>query len=245
MPSRLRLARTLRRWHARIGFAALLFFLLMAVTGVALNHGAALGLDSHYVHAGWVARWYGIRQEQPEQAYRTARHLLVAANGRWLLDGSPKGEKMPHPLGLVEIGDLLVVGGERSLHVYRSDGARVDQLDGHALPGVPLKAIGAGDGELVVQTAAGPFSSTDVLSWRPGEPKVVAWSAPTPLAASDREAYARHLMPGIPLQRLLLDLHSGRFFGSFGPFLFDLVAIVLTILALSGAWMFLAPRLRR
>ena len=245
MPFKLRLGRTLRRWHARIGFAALLFFLLMAATGVALNHGAALGLDSRYVHAEWVARWYGIRQEQPQQVYRTASHLLVAANGRWLLDGSPTGEKMPQPLGLVEIGDLLVVGGERSLYVYRGDGALVDRLDGFALPGVPLKAIGAGDGELVVQTAAGRFSSTDVLSWRPGEPKVVAWSTPTPLAASDREAYARDLMPGIPVLRILLDLHSGRFLGSFGPVLFDVVAVVLTILALSGAWMFLAPRLRR
>src|ERR1044071_4712825 len=97
MPFKLRLARTLRRWHARIGFAALIFFVLIAVTGVALNHGAALGLDSRYVHAEWVARWYGIRQEQPQQAYRTESHLLVAANGRWLLDGSPTGEKMPRP----------------------------------------------------------------------------------------------------------------------------------------------------
>lgn len=245
MPLKLRLARTLRRWHARIGFAALLFFLLMAVTGVALNHGAALGLDLRYVHAEWIARWYGIRQEQPQQAYRTASHLLVAANGRWLLDGLPRGEKMPHPLGLVEIGDLLVVGGESSLHVYRADGALVDRLDGYALPGVPLKAIGTGEGELVVQTPDGPFSSADVLSWRPGEPKVVAWSTPTPLATSDRDAYAQRLTPGIPLQQILLDLHSGRFFGRFGPLLFDLVAIFLTVLALSGAWLFLAPRLRR
>jgi PepSY-associated transmembrane protein len=245
MPFKLRLARTLRRWHARIGFAALIFFVLIAATGVALNHGAALGLDSRYVHAEWIARWYGIRQEQPRQAYRTASHLLVAANGRWLLDGSPTGEKMPHPLGLVEIGELLVVGGESSLHVYRADGALVDRLDGYALPGVPLKAIGAGDGELVVQTAGGPFSSADVLSWRPGAPKVVAWSMPTPLAASDREAYARRLAPGIPLQRILLDLHSGRFLGSLGPLFFDLVAIFLALLALTGAWMFLAPRLRR
>ena len=103
---------------------------------------------------------------------------------------------MPHPLGLVEIGDLIVVGGESSLHVYRADGALVDRLDGYALPGVPLKAIGAGEGELVVQTTAGPFSSADVLSWRPGSAEIVAWSTPTPLAASDREAYAQRLAPG-------------------------------------------------
>src|SRR5262245_33011037 len=245
MPFKLRLARTLRRWHARIGFAALVFFVLIAVTGVALNHSGALGLDSRRVHSEWLARWYGILQEQPQQAYRTASHLLVAANGRWLLDGSPTGEKMPHPLGLVEIGDLLVVGGESSLHVYRADGLLVDRLDGYALPGVPLKAIGAGEGELVVQTPAGEFSSADVLSWRPGAPKAVAWSMPTPLAASDREAYARRLAPGISLQRILLDLHSGRFLGTLGPLLYDIVAIFLTILALSGAWMLLAPRLRR
>jgi uncharacterized iron-regulated membrane protein len=245
MPFRLRLARTLRRWHARIGFAALIFFVLIAVTGVALNHGAALGLDSRHVHSEWLARWYGIGQEQPHQAYRTASHLLVAANGRWLLDGSTVGEKMPHPLGLVEVGDLIVVGGESSLHVYRADGALVDRLDDYALPRVPLKAIGAGEGELVVQTAAGPFTSADVLSWRPGAPNAVAWSTPTPLAASDRQAYSRRLAPGISLERILLDLHSGRFLGRLGPLFFDLVAIFLTILALSGAWMFLAPRLRR
>jgi hypothetical protein len=245
MPFRLRLIRTLRRWHARIGFAALIFFVLIAVTGVALNHGTALGLDSRQVHSKWLARWYGVRQEQPRQAYRTASHLLVAANGRWLLDGSAVGEKMPHPLGLVEIGDLIVVGGESSLHIYRADRALVDRIDGYALPRVPLKAIGAGEGELVVQTAAGPFSSADVLSWRPGAPKVVAWSTPTPLAAADREAYAQRLAPGISLQRVLLDLHSGRFLGSLGPVLFDLAAIILGLLALSGAWMFLTPRLRR
>jgi len=245
MPFRLRLVRTLRRWHARIGFAALVFFMLIAVTGVALNHGAALGLDSRQVHSKWLARWYGVRHDQPRQAYRTASHLLVAANGRWLLDGSAVAEKMPYPLGLVEIGDMIVVGGERSLHVYRADGALVDRLDSSALPRVPLKAIGAGEGELVVQTAVGPFTSADVLSWRAGAPKVVSWSTPTPLPEADREAYAQRLAPGISLQRMLLDLHSGRFLGRLGPLFFDLVALFLTILALSGAWMFLAPRLRR
>ena len=172
MPFRLRLARTLRRWHARIGFAALIFFVLIAVTGVALNHGAALGLDSRQVHSEWLARWCGIRPEQPDQAYRTASHLLVAANGRWLLDGSAVGEKMPRPLGLVELGELIVVGGESSLHVYRSDGALVDRLDDYALPRVPLKAIGAGEGEIVVQTAAGPFTSADVQSAQIGRAHV-------------------------------------------------------------------------
>src|SRR3954454_5396372 len=174
MPFRLRLVRTLRRWHARIGFAALVFFMLIAVTGVALNHGAALGLDSRQVHSKWLARWYGVRHDQPRQGYRTASHLLVAANGRWLLDGSAVAEKMPYPLGLVEIGDMIVVGGESSLHVYRADGALVDRLARSALRRVPLKAMGAGYGELFVATPAGRWASTDVRSGRAGAPKVMS-----------------------------------------------------------------------
>lgn len=245
MPLKLRLTRFLRRWHARIGFAALLFFVLMAVTGVALNHGGALGFNSRHLHAAWLARWYGLQYDEPRQAYRTAHHLLVGANGRWLLDARALGEKLPPPVGLVEIGDLMVVAGEKSLYLYRADGALVDRLDASALPGVPLGAIGAGDGEVVVQTPGGPFTSADVLLWRSGMPKSVAWSTPTPLAAADRDAYAQRLVPGVSVQTVLLDLHSGRFLGSLGPVLFDLAAIILSLLALSGAWMFLAPRLRR
>ncbi|HKB63766.1 MAG TPA: hypothetical protein VKD03_12915, partial [Burkholderiales bacterium] len=84
---RLFLLRLLRRWHARVGFSAMLFFLILAVTGLILNHGAGLGLDGRYVHAGWLARWYGIQSEPPREAFRSGHHVLVAANGRWLLDG--------------------------------------------------------------------------------------------------------------------------------------------------------------
>src|SRR5260221_13933957 len=62
---RLFLLRLLRRWHARIGFSAMLFFLILAVTGLILNHGEGLGLDGRYVHAGWLARWYGIQSNLP------------------------------------------------------------------------------------------------------------------------------------------------------------------------------------
>src|SRR2546430_9805712 len=105
MSPRLLLLRLLRRWHARIGFSALLFFLILAVTGLALNHGQSLGLDGRFVHAEWLARWYGIKSEPPNKRFRSGHHVLTAANGRWLLDGKISGEKLPQPIGLVELAD--------------------------------------------------------------------------------------------------------------------------------------------
>ena len=141
MSPRLLLLRLLRRWHARIGFAAMLFFLILAVTGLALNHGQGLGLDGRFVHAGWLARWYGIKSEPPRHAFRSSHHVLIAANGRWLLDGKTSGQTLPQPLGLIELADTFVVASEAALYVFREDGELIEKLERGVLPGVPVHAI--------------------------------------------------------------------------------------------------------
>ena len=39
---------------------------------------------------------------------------------------------------------------------------------------------------------------------------------------------------GLTVERVLLDLHSGRILGKVGPLLMDLVAVFLIVLSLSG-----------
>jgi len=235
----------LRRWHARIGFVAVIFFLLLSVTGLVLNHTHDLALDAKYVHAAWLARWYGLAPEPPREAFRSGHHDLVAANGRWLLDGRASGEKYPQPVGLVELPDMVVVASSTALYIYRKDGALVERLERSALPGTPVQAIGAGAQQLVLRTASGTFESTDTLSWRPAPRDAIAWSAPAELSAAERERYAALLEPGVSVQQLLLDLHSGRFAGRYGPLAVDILAVLLAVLSLSGAWLFLKPRHRR
>lgn len=245
MSPKLLLLLFLRRWHARIGFTAVVFFILLAVTGVVLNHATDLGLDKRYVHAAWLARWYGLAPESPRHAFRSGRHDLVAANGRWLLDGRISGETFPQPVGLVELPGMVVVASSTSLYIYGKDGALVDRLERSALPGVPVQAVGSGAQQLVLRTAAGTFETSDALSWRAAPHDAVAWSAPAELSAAERERYAEMLEPGISVQQLLLDLHSGRFAGRYGPLAVDILAVFLAVLSLSGAWLFLKPRHRR
>jgi hypothetical protein len=245
MSPRVLLLLFLRRWHARMGLLAVVFFLFLAATGVVLNHAADLGLDARYVHAAWIARWYGIVPEPPRQAFRSGRHHLIAANGRWALDGRIWGEKLPQPIGLVELPDMVVVASSASLYLYAKDGALIERLETNALPAVPLQAIGAGASRLVLRTASGNFESSDALSWERAPRDAVAWSAPAELQLAERERYTRLLAPGISVQQLLLDLHSGRFAGRYGPLAVDLLAVLLGILSLSGAWLFLKRKHRR
>lgn len=245
MQRRLFLLRLLRRWHARVGFTAMLFFLILAVTGLVLNHGRDLRLDGQYLYLSWLSRWYGIKTEPPHQAFRSGHHELIAANGRWLFDGRIFGEKLPRPIGLIEIPDLVVIASDAALYVYRDDGELVDRLGPDALPGVPIQAIGSSARKLIVGTASGTFASADVLSWQPVPRQRVVWSVPSGLTVAERRAYEETLAPGVAVQQLLLDLHSGRFAGHYGPLIVDLLAVMLLVLSVTGAWLFLVPRHRR
>jgi hypothetical protein len=245
MSPRVLLLLFLRRWHARIGLAAVVLLLFLAVTGVVLNHATDLGLDARYVHAAWLARWYGIAAESPRRAFRSGGHHLIAANGRWVLDGRVSDEKLPQPVGLVELPDMIVVASSASLYLYGKDGVLIDRLERNALPAVPVQAIGAGARQLVLRTASGTFETSDALSWQPAPREAIAWSSPVDLSIAERERYAEMLEPGISVQQLLLDLHSGRFAGRYGPLAVDLLAVLLGVLSLSGAWLFLKRKRRR
>ncbi len=245
MSHKLVMLRYLLRGHARIGFAAALFFLILAATGVALNHGHDFRLDGRYLHVFWLARWYGLRVEPPQHAFRSGRHELVAANGRWLLDGRVSGENLPHPIGVAETPDLFVVASAAALYVYRRDGELVEKMERLALPGLPLRAVGASGGEFFLRTESGTFASTDAVSWQRAANHAISWSRPMQLTQADSRRLRDILIPGITVQQVLLDLHSGRFLGTYGEWFVDLMAAMLAALSLIGGWLFLMPRHRR
>ena len=57
-------------WHRYAGIIAALFTLLLAITGIALNHTQRLQLDQIFVQADWMLDWYDIDLPAAETAYR-------------------------------------------------------------------------------------------------------------------------------------------------------------------------------
>ncbi len=54
-------------WHRRIGLVALTLVIVLAITGIALNHSETFKLDETYVNTSWLLNWYGIEPEdEPE-----------------------------------------------------------------------------------------------------------------------------------------------------------------------------------
>lgn len=234
-----RVVRFVRHWHARIGVLAATLFLILAMTGVMLNHTDALQLAKRPVSASWLMAWYGLEGERPAQGFLLGQGYLVPLQDAWLMDGHRVPAGQGAVVGAVEAGGVRYVATAQTLSMLMPDGTLVDTLHGEALPAAPLLGVGVAGQAVMIRTSHGNFLTQDGLAWERTPLKPTVWSTPQPLPASMRAEAAAALAPSLPMERVVLDLHSGRLFGKFGPWLMDMAALVMLMLSISGAWIYL------
>jgi hypothetical protein len=128
-----------------------------------------------------------------------------------------------------------------SLHLLTENGQLLEsfsQLDG--LP-VNTRAISAADNSLYLITDSAVLEfNPDSLALQPAEidsASLNALTAQLPVPES-LEQQLENTGPSISLETVILDLHSGRFFGQFGVLVMDIVGLLICILSITGlfAW---------
>lgn len=241
---------TVLRWHRRLGLAALLFVLVLAVTGVLLNHTDRLGFDRARVSGAWLLDWYGLDMPEELAGFRLEGKWAVWADGQLYFQDAPS-IAITRPVGAVRAGDtVFIAGGGQALLLTRT-GALVERIGEAALPG-PVDRVGrAASGAVVIEVAGRHYvADGDFVSWHEergheergheerrheGDAGAVRWSraeAPPPeIEAAFAELYRGD---GLPVARVLLDVHSGHFWGAAGPYVMDGAAVLLILVSLSG-----------
>jgi len=79
---RRRLVGYLWHWHRRVGVVVAIFAVLLAVTGIVLNHTAQLGLDRSFVPWPWLMKVYGDDSSDLPAFQLGDRWLTRASNDR-------------------------------------------------------------------------------------------------------------------------------------------------------------------
>ena len=228
-----------RRGHRWLGKTLMVFIVFLALTGIVLNHGDGLGLDQRYVSWSWVLDAYGLDVPEPAASFAAGEQRVTLVGERLFLDGAEIDEPLQALSGAVAVGPVLAIAGESRVLVLLTTGELVEAMDLDAvLPG-PIERVG-GTGERVVLASDGVLyrSDADVAffeAWGGGDDDSIKWSQATApgeeeLALIDTAYRGR----GVTVERLLLDLHSGRLFGLLGKVFLDLIAIILIVLSLSG-----------
>lgn len=231
----------LRRWHRRIGLAAALLVLLVAITGVLINHSDSLRLGERRLHAPWLQRLYGLRPPTLVAAHRLHERWLIQWDRQIFVDGRASAARdVEQMLGAFATGEAWVVADRTQLWLLTPDGKLIDRV---AFP-TDFVAVdaGASSGAVVLRSADGRIIQTDpaLTGFGPARPDGVRWAENRPPPADVVAAHAGQVPgAGLSVERLLLDVHSGRWMGRAGTLLIDLSAVAMLFLAVSGtlgAW---------
>ena len=237
----LRTRRSLRSvyvWHRWLGVISALIVLMLAATGLLLNHSHELQLDSRYISNAATLNWYGVRATPPREGFLVGGHWISTTGDRLFLDAKPVVEAHGSLLTAASCDGLIMAIFPESVLLLTSAGGIVETLHGEALPGVIAAAV-FDDGSPVIETDGGRFrSNCQLLEWMPFAGSMPARTSPQPIPAdvASRVAQAAAAMT-ISREKLLVDLHSGRLFGRYGPLAMDAAAIGFMALALSGLWL--------
>lgn len=230
----------LKRWHRRIGVTAALFVILLAFSGFSLNHPELLELDRLVVRSPLVLGWYGIKLPDVINGHAVGAHWVSQVGGKVFLDTVPLTSCRGELVGAVEIGGEMAVACAGELLLLSAAGELQDRIDAtYRLP-VPVGALGARDGQLLLRAQGKTFRvEPEAPSFTALNGTEPAWSVATPLPP----ALVAQLAPqaagdAITLERLVLDIHSGRILGHWGVYWMDGVAVLMVLLALTGlkAW---------
>ena len=232
-----------RRWlrvvHRWLGVISALFVLLLASTGIALNHSHDWQLDQRYVSWSWLLDAYGIHAPDISASFDAGGHRASLLGQRLYFDGRSVAQEIDSVIGMVSVDFLTIVATNHSIVLLTAAGELVEQLDlVHQLPG-DIDRIGSWGGRIVINSAGEYFmGDAEVTGFEPlasVPSRGIDWSVPSvpPLAEIVllQESFRGQ---GLSVERLLGDIHSGRIIKSAGALVMDLIAVFLIILSVTG-----------
>ena len=219
------------RWHRRLGLSVFVFVIFLALSGIALNHTSTLKLGDIRLNSGWLLGWYGLAMEDMP-AYNASGNWLYSSDAH-LYFNREQLTSCPELLSATHSELFIAALCPGRLLLLTSDGQLIDSLDESR--GLPTNI------DSLHSTANKLLAGNSLNSWQidPDSFQVTALArgvTATPLERLPDELAAQINSSSVSLETVILDLHSGRFFGGFGVFVVDLVGLLIVALSVTGLW---------
>jgi hypothetical protein len=229
--------------HRYIGLVSALVLLMLALTGITLNHTEDLKLDSRFVQNKILLNWYGIFAPNPKRVFKTPSHYLSQFDNQIFLDQQRILNSVDLLQGAVETKKIIAIALTHSILLVSIEGELIEQIER-----LNLEHIGINEQQHVfIKQSGRVFISDDgLLTWKATDTEKIQWSQlvqlPTAIENNIKQKYRSHILS---LERIFLDLHSGRIFGNIGVIMVDLCGVLLILLVLSGVRIFLKSHFRK
>lgn len=213
----------LLRWHKRIGVFLALFAIWMATSGFLLNHVDDFSFLKKSINNSTIRNWYGLTP--------STSVFILDKNTQWQ-NGSInlKTKKSLNCSQLLyfsaaTMGNIAICS--RDIYLLSEDGNLIDKIssehDFNSYAKLHKNIFLKQENSIFLLDSEGwtlieEQKSFDIKDWN------------SPMTAH---------YPQLERSRFLQDMHSGRFFGLWGVYFVDFIAVLLFLLAITGLIAFL------
>ena len=239
----------LLRIHRWLGLWATLFLVILSITGILLNYTEALKLDSTYVRNGFILKLYGMNPANQGAVYQSPQNpkdTIAYVADSLFFNGAFIG-KTSTPIAHLRLKDFNVLFTDNEIYLISLDNQLIESIKENTLPYSKLKSIArinpeGAESKTVLIAEEGHFIADAYwLTFKPLMNKEAIEGSSEALLAHPKSdpTYIQSLMndfqgEGVPLYRVLLDLHSGKLFSVPGQTIMNLSAISILVLIVSG-----------
>tara|TARA_B100001250_G_scaffold399099_1_gene408115 strand:+ start:553 stop:1275 length:723 start_codon:yes stop_codon:yes gene_type:complete len=230
----------IQKWHKKIGVYIAVFVIFLAFSGIALNHTEKFKLNTTYVKLDWLLDLYQISPPSEPIGYLSSNNWAIQIGERVYFNNREIANDVHKLIGMTKIQDTYVIAYDGKLTILTDEGELLESLGG--AEGVPagMKNLGTDEQEnIVIESAHGYYQvNLDDLKWNEYDFLEAKWSLTSEITKSIKgNVLDQYRGTGLPIERVLLDLHSGRIFGIWGIYFVDLVAILFIVISITGIWM--------
>jgi len=230
-------------WHRRLGLVSLLLVIILSITGIMLNHTEGLSLDEKHIESDILLDWYGLNPKGKPISYSTYGSTISQWNNQLFFNNTALITSNEKLNGAIESQGMIVIALENTLLIIDSNGELIEKLD-NLYNIKDIRHIGLKDQLVTVKTNKNKIFISDkqIISWKQIESTPINWQQSTALNSyQTKELKQAYRGNGLTLERVILDLHSGRIFNdNWGIYIMDASAIIMILLGVSGTWVWLS-----
>ena len=219
----------------------------LSFTGILLNHSPAAGLSKRILSSEWLLDWYGF-ETVALSGFKVGKQWISHPGHRELyIDGQPVAACAPPLLSAARTDSFLIALCKDELVILSFNGELVEKIN--MLSGLPEYTTNMKyfNNTLFIQSHNKILSlDPDTLKVKPSELIIESWPLPSSLPSTIIEKLKQNSqLPGISLETVILDLHSGRFFGGAGVLFVDFMGLLTVFLAMTGTYVWFMKRRKK
>lgn len=232
-------------WHRRLGLIAIVFIIVLSITGIMLNHTEPMSLDEKAIDNSWLLDWYGLNPQSASISFGADSHVITQWDEQIFFDNQPLMHSQQRLRGAAGLDGMLVAALNNSVLLVTPTGELIERIDTQT-EFTDIRQVGVEHQRLVVETIDNQYYRADeqVIVWQKIDTRDSMWSRPVDIDESLKQQLLElYRGRGLSLERVILDLHSGRIFNAqWGIYIMDASALVMLWLAFSGLWVWASRR---